>query len=280
VLFSVTAVYNLGLGDGRAAIVGLLIDPDGSVQRFSRSEKPRHWKLEQAGRRLDLRSIVLDMSGAPVRFLVDKNELHLRLRLGTPGPAVAIPDSVVTRCPQDVLETAGPVRAALWREGMAHDLALQGWAALTHRWMHVAETRCTQRRLELYARLGKTGLYFTEAQTPEGALQRFAVVVRDGAVVSQGVPEAAEVRWSLGPEGRPVASALRVAIADLDVSMAAPRTLAIFRPLDERPRWIRRWLGAEPEVAIGSGQLEGRVGGQPVSVRVLLKTSTFVRSAR
>jgi len=280
VLFSVTAVHNLGPGDGRAVVVGLFIDPDGAVQRFSRSEEPRHWKLQKAGRRLDLRSIVLDMSGSPLRFVVDKNELRLGLQIGAQGPAAAIPAAVVSSCPQDVLEAASPAQGTFWRAGMAQDLALQGWAALTHRWMRVSETRCTRRRFELYARLGKTGLYFTEVETPEGALHRFATVVRGGVVVSQGVPERADVRWSPGPEGRPVATGLRLAVADLDLALSAPHHLASFRPLDGQPRWIRRVLDAEPEVDIGTGQLGGSFAGRPVSVLALLKTSSFVRSTR
>lgn len=241
-VFAVAAVHNLGWGDGSAGVLGLIVSPDGEVNRFSRSENVGHWKLEADGRRMDLHSIVLDQSRPGARFQVEKDELHLRLDVapgGRPGAADAIPG---TSCPLDLLDLDGETHGSLWRTGMAAPVPLRGRSNITHRWMEHLEVDCLVQRVELFVLEPEWGVYFDEVRTPDGRVGRWLAVSRDGTLLHEGPPSSADLEWGRDAKGLPVLRALRFAAGGISARVKVGELRARFDPFAGIPGLLRTLL--------------------------------------
>lgn len=264
VLMASVVLTNTGLGGRTAVALGQLVEPDGTVHAFSRSERPGGWRLEGGDRRLDLQSIVLDQTEGARRFVVDKNELGIDVAIASAGaPAWPEPD-VAPGCGLDVLEVAGPAVGSFRAPGAASAVALRGLAALTHRWTPGLEVDCLRRGVELFAMEAGLGLYFRESETPDGARHAWLLVQRDGRTVFQGAPTESEVVWRAGAPGYPEPARLRFAAPGLSGRVEFAAALGAFEPLARLPAPLRAAmeLRTRPRVAWSAPRFELELGGK------------------
>jgi hypothetical protein len=214
-VFSQAVVTNLGWGDHKAAVVGIVVTPDEKVQVFRRSEAQGDWKLSRDGLRMDLRSIVFDRSRATHRLDVGKDEFELGVEW-TPSGQPVWPAELPQRCPVEVHEIDSEAQGSLWSLGMPGPTRLErGRVALTHRWTAELEAACLLRRAELFVLDPEVGVYFTEIATPDGATHRWVALRRDGRIAYQGAPESAALRWKSGAGGYPSLDGLELAAAGI-----------------------------------------------------------------
>jgi hypothetical protein len=241
-VFSQAVVTNLGWGDHKAAVVGLVVTPDQKVQVFRRSEDEHGWKLSRDGLKMDLRSIVFDRRGSLHRLDVGKDEFELRVEW-KPSHSPVWPAVLPQRCPIEIHEIASEAQGSLWSEGMAGPTPLEGGrVALTHRWTAELEASCLVRRTELYVLEPDVGLYFTEIATPDGATHRWVALERAGNVVYQGAPERAQLTWRSDASGYPALQSADVTAAGVRLRANASEPFFSFDLLDRVPMPFRSAL--------------------------------------
>lgn len=275
-----TAVSNLGPGDRHAVAFGHLIDPDGTVHRFKRSEPEGKWTLA-GGQRLDLRSIALDPAGSPRRFEVARDEVGIDLALPRRASPVRATDA--GPCSFELLEPAAPASARLRVGAGGKAFATQGRVALTHRWSASLESDCVLRRVEVFVLEREIGIYFSETTTPEGAVSRRLVAERDGRVLFAGDPGDAPVGWSVEKGFAPPES-LRFAVGGVSGRVRFGATLASVDPTERLPaavQWLvsartrprLSWLRAPFELEVAGRTIRGEAVAKvtysnPLSTRV------------
>jgi hypothetical protein len=261
-ILAIVSITNLGPAGRHAAVVGQVIEPDGTAQRFSRSETAAGFQLASEGRRVDLRSIVLDQSGATRRFRVDKDELEIDLVL-TPSGSPLWPEDAVPGCPLDVLETAAPA-AGWYRRAGRERVALRGRAALTHRWTPGLEADCMQRGVELFVLEGELSLYFQHVLAPDGRALPWLVVRRGGRLLYRGIPSASELSFRPDGAGFPDLAAVRFDAPGVSGRLEFGAPLGRFEPLARLPsalRWVigqrtqprLSWSAPHFEITLGDG---------------------------
>ena len=238
VLIATMALYNPGVGMRSAFAFGQLIEPDGTVHPFSRSERAGGWHLDRSGRRVDLRSIVLDQSRAQRRFVVDKNELGIEVAIETLGAPAWPADEPTSGCALDVLEVAGPAMGSFRIEGR-EAIPLRGLAALTHRWMPGLEASCWRRGVELFAMQDGLGLYLRETETPAGERRTWLVLQRDGVVLFQGAPTDSDITWRTGQSGYPDPLRLHFRAPGVSGRISFGDSISHFDPLARLPSALR-----------------------------------------
>ena len=216
-VFSQAVVTNLGWGDHKAAVVGLVVTPDEKVQVFRRSEDQGDWKLSRDGLRMDLRSIVFDRGQPMHRLDVGKDEFELGVEWKPSGEPVW-PAALPQRCPIEVQEIDSDASGSLWSLGMPGPTRLErGHVALTHRWTADLEAACLVRRTELFVLESDVGLYFTEIITVSGEIYRWVALRRDGRVTYQGAPQRAALRWKGDASGYPTLAAIELAVNGVEL---------------------------------------------------------------
>jgi hypothetical protein len=272
-LLASLVLTNTGLGGRTAVAVGQLVEPDGTSHAFSRSERPGGWLLEADGRRLDLRSIVLDQSAGPSRFVVDKNELGIELAIASAGAPAWPAADAAPGCGFDVLTVAGPATGSLRTPGSEQAVPLRGLAALTHRWTPGLEVDCLRRGVELFAMEGGVGVYLRESETPAGARHAWLLVQRDGRTVFQGEPDRTEVTWRVGAPGYPEPARLEFEAPGVVGRVAFGESLGSFEPLARLPGPLRAAmeLRTRPRVAWSAPRFELELGGRALRGGALAK---------
>ena len=267
VLVATMALFNQALGARNALAFGQLVEPDGTVHPFSRSERAGGWRLDASGRRLDLRSIVLDQRESPRRFVVDKNELGIEVVIESRGHPAWPAEESAAGCAIDVLEVAGPATGSFRIERGAA-VPLRGLAAVTHRWMPGLEAACLRRGLELFAMQDGLGLYFRETETPSGAIHSWLVLQRDGVLVFQGPPTDSQITWRAGRPGYPEPLALRFHAPGMSGRVAFGGSLGRFEPLARLPAALRLVLEqrTRPRLQWSASNIELALDGASESV--------------
>jgi hypothetical protein len=241
-VLAIASITHLGPAGRHAAVVGQLLLPDGTVERFSRTESAGGFSLSEGGRRLDLRSIVFDPRGPVRRFLVDKDELELELALRA-GEEPLWPEEAVPGCSLDVLEIDAEVSGSYWLPGMEARAPLRGRAALTHRWTPGLEVECMRRGVELFVLEGELSIYFHEVLTPDDRRLRWLVVRRGGRVLHRGAPEASELRFRPGAAEFPQLEKLQFTAPGVSGQVEFADPLGAFEPLARMPSPLRWVLG-------------------------------------
>jgi hypothetical protein len=246
-VFSQAVVTNIGWGDRKAAILGLVVTPDGNVQTFRRSEEQNGWKLSRDGLRMDLRSIVFDRGAAQHRLDVGKDEFELHVEW-TPSQQPVWPASLPQRCPVEVHEIASPAQGSLWSEGMSGPTRLErGRIAVTHRWTSELEASCLRRRAELFVMEEKLGIYFTEIVTSAGRTHRWVTLERDGKVVYEGAPDRAVMAWRPDGDGYPALRSLELAAPGVRLRADVSAPFFQFDLLDRVAMPFRNALATQTE---------------------------------
>lgn len=273
VLMATVVLTNTGIGGRTAVAVGQLVEPDGSVHEFSRSERPGGWRLEAGDRRLDLQSIVLDQTAGTRRFVVDKNELGIELAIESPGtPAWPAPDAT-PGCGLDVIAVAGPAVGSFRVGPGGRSVPLRGLAALTHRWAPGLEVDCLRRGIELFAMDGGLGLYFRETEAPTGQRQAWLLVQRGGHTLFQGAPDESAITWRPGAPGYPEPERLRFAAPGVVGRVDFGASLGTLEPLARLPAPLRAAmeLRTRPRLAWSAPSFELRIGGRVLRGGALAK---------
>ena len=268
-----TALSNLGPGDRNAAVIGHLVAPDGSVQRFKRSEPEGKWALVGADQGLDLRSISLEPFGTARRFVVAKNELGIELALGRPGPRNDERRS--GPCSFELLETGAPAAAQLRLAPGAPELATRARVAMTHRWSTDLESACALRRVELFVLEPGASLYFSETLAPDGGVGRWMAVERDGRRVFAGDPGDAGVEWAASAEGFAPPASARVAAGKITARFAFDPELASVDPTERLPAAVQ-WLIAKrtkPRLAWMRAPFEMKIDGRTIAGTAVAKVT-------
>jgi len=246
-VFSQAVVTNLGWGDHKAAVVGLVVTPDEKVQVFRRSEEEGDWKLSRDGLRMDLRSIVFDRTQTPHRLDVGKDEFELGVEWQPSGQPVW-PAELPQRCPIEVQEISSDASGSLWSLGMPGPTKLErGHVALTHRWTSELEASCLVRRAEVFVLESDLGIYFTEILTTKGETHRWAAVRRDGVVKYQGTPQKASLRWKDLASGYPSAGAIELEVDGMQLHGQVSEPFFRFDLLDRVAMPFRNVLATQTE---------------------------------
>jgi hypothetical protein len=258
------ALFDPGLGARNAVAFGQLIEPDGTIHPFSRSERAGGWRLDDSRRRLDLRSIVLDLTEPERRFVVDKNELGIEVEIATGGAPAWPDDETATGCAIDVVEVAGAAQGS-FRIPPGPAVPLRGFAAITHRWTPGLEAECLSRGLELFAMQDGVGLYLRESETPTGQRSSWLVVQRDGALVFRGPTADSEITWSAGLPGYPEPIRLRFRAPGIAGRVSFGASLGRFEPLARLPLPLRVMLEqrTRPRLLWSTSSLELTLDGVP-----------------
>ncbi len=265
VVFSQALVTNVGSGDRKAAVVGVVATPEGDTHLFRRTEERKGWKLTHEGRRMDLTSIVLDRAAEPPNLEVTKREFGLRVEFD-PARAPVWPENGPRSCPVDVHEVASAARGSFWMEGMSERVDFgSGHAALTHRWSAELESECVTRRTELFVLEADPGLYFTEVLTPDGALHRWVAVYRDGRPVYAGPPDEVELGWRADEDGYPQLESVRFSVPGLSLAAEAGEPFFVFDLLERVNRIVRPMLSGftKPKLKLGDARFELQAGSEP-----------------
>lgn len=264
VLVATMALFDPGLGGRNAVAAGQLVEPDGTPHLFSRSERSGGWRLDDTGRRLDLRSVVLDQVGARRRFVVDRKALGIDVVIETSSAPAWPADDSATDCALDVIEIAGPATGS-FRVASGAAIPLRGFAAITHRWMPGLETACMRRGIELFAMDDGIGLYLREIETPDGERRSWLVLQRDGARVFEGSPTDSEITWSAGLSGYSEPLRWRFRAPGISGRAEFGESLGTFEPLERLPAPLRLvmeqrtrprvvWSAPRVELTLGTGR--------------------------
>ncbi len=231
-VFSQAVVTNIGWGDHKAAVVGLVVTPDEKLQVFRRSEERRGWKLSRDGLKMDLRSIVFDRRGSMHRLDVGKDVFELRVEW-KPSQTPLWPSALPQHCPIEIHEIASEAQGSLWSEGMPGPTQLvRGRVALTHRWTAELEASCLRRRTEIFLLEADVGIYFTEIETLTGSRHPFVAIERDGSVTYQGAPTRAALDWRRDASGYPALRSIDLTAAGVRLRAEAPEPFVSFDLLD------------------------------------------------
>ncbi|MCL4684252.1 hypothetical protein KJ059_05810 [Myxococcota bacterium] len=263
-LLATMALFDPGLGTRNAVAFGQLVEPDGTTHPFSRSERAGGWQLDPTRRRVDLRSIVLDLTAPARRFVVDKNELGIEVVVETGGAPAWPDDEPAAGCALDVIEVAGAAHGS-FRIERGPAVPLRGFAAITHRWMPGLEAGCLRRGLELFAMQDGLGLYLRDVETATGERRSWLVVHRDGAVVFRGPATASEILWSAGLPGYPEPSRLQFRAPGLTGRVAFGASVGRFEPLSRLPLPLRIVMEqrTRPRLVWSPADLELMLDGAP-----------------
>jgi hypothetical protein len=246
-VFSQAVVTNLGWGDHKAAVVGLVVTPDKKVQVFRRSEEQGDWKLSRDGLRMDLRSIVFDRTQSQHRLDVGKDEFELGVEWKPSGEPVW-PAALPQRCPIEIQEISSDASGSLWSLGMPGPTKLEGGhMALTHRWTAELEASCLVRRAEVFVLESDIGIYFTEILTATGETHRWVALRRNGALAYQGAPQRASLRWKDLASGYPSAGALELDVDGLRLRGQIDEPFFRFDLLDRVAMPLRNVMATQTE---------------------------------
>jgi len=268
-----TALSNLGPGNHNAAVLGYLVAPDGSVQRFKRSEPEGKWELLDGAQGLDLRSISLEPFGPARRFVVAKNELGIDLALERPGPRSDERHS--GPCSFELLESGAPAAAKLRLAPDAAPLATRARVALTHRWSTDLESACALRRVEVFVLDPAASLYFSETLAPDGSVRRWLAADRDGRRVFAGDPGDAAVEWTESAEGFAPPAGARVVAGGIAARFAFDEALASVDPTERLPAPVQ-WLVAKrtkPRLSWMRAPFEMKIDGRKIAGTAVAKVT-------
>jgi hypothetical protein len=257
-LFASAVVHNFGVGDGHAKIVGYLMEPDGTLHRFARSEKQGLWTLSGEGGHMDLNRIQLSRARPERRLQVRKKQLEIDLRIPRAGSPTWPEEPVSLGCSLDLLETAAPVEGSVRTPDAAEPKSLTGRAALTQRWMESLEADCALRRLELFVLEPELGLYFTQVLAPDGATRTWWTATHGGTPLSLPSSPRFEANFVHDGDGYPRLLSLDVDGAPLRVHVEVDRPLPVIDPLPDIPLVLRALVAERTEPRVGFGPVPFR----------------------
>jgi len=257
-LFASAVVHNFGVGDGHAKIVGYLMEPDGTLHRFARSEKQGLWTLSGERGHMDLNRIQLSRARPERRLQVRKKQLEIDLRIPRAGSPTWPEEPVSPGCSLDLLDTAAPVEGSFRIPDTAEPRSLTGRAALTQRWMESLEADCASRRLELFVLEPELGLYLTQVLAPDGTTRTWWTGTRGGTPLSLPSSPEVEARFVDDGDGYPRLLGLDLEGGPLRIHVDVGRPLSVIDPLPDIPLALRALVAERTEPRVGFGPVPFR----------------------
>jgi len=168
-----------GPGDGNAVVTGHVLTSAGSAHEFRNGRRAGRWKLSAGGRRLDVGSSHLDLSGPQYRLEIAKKRVKLDLYFVPTGRTHTPPEVTPVGYRVDLLASSAPVTGSLWLKGMQEPVEVLGHATLVHTEMREREAGLVLRRIEFFSLQQGAALYLLEVLTPMGKRTRW-MNVSDG----------------------------------------------------------------------------------------------------
>ena len=238
-IFLQATVTNAGISDLDAAVVGHVVDSEGTAHEFHKIRREGQWRLSEDRRGIDLGSIALDLRQPTAQIRVDKSRVVLALeieRAAEPAWSDALTGSAYGF---DLLAAGAPARGTLWLEGMGTPASVREHAALTHRWLGAYESSLIRRRTEFFALDDRGALYYTEVTTANGETRRWLVAQKDGKTAHRSTEVTLEPSGSAGLAfaGGP----LRIEAPGVSGRIDRPRVLLRDEPIARIP-WLVRWF--------------------------------------
>jgi hypothetical protein len=228
---------DVGPGERNAAAIGNWIAKDGALTPFSRAKLGGDWTPSPDGRRIDLGKFVFDRTQPQSQLRVEKGSLRIALDFTLASAPVATRKLAGGKWTQELWIAGAPVRASLWKKGMAAPVASSGRVALSRRLIDGPEARLARRRLEAFT-LGAAPLYVLEVANG-GRTERWVVACdASGKLVAQdSTAFAANEQLSSVPP--------RLALAGPAVrgALSAGARVAAYDPLADLPAPVRFVLG-------------------------------------
>lgn len=190
-LFTEFLITNLGLGDWNAAVIGHVVQPNGTSRRFRNGRRNSKWDLSPDRLRMEVGSSLLDQRGPKNALHIKKKRAKVALDFYPSGPALWSADFPPSGYAIDLLDPAARAEGDVWVKGMAEPVPIQGSVAVTHSWANEAESGLVLRRLEFFSlpNAGNTipemSLYLADLTTPQGTQRRWLVAKNGQQVVHQ-----------------------------------------------------------------------------------------------
>ena len=241
-LFTEVLITNIGLGDRNAAVIGHIVEPDGTVYEFRNGRREGAWTLSADGLRLQVGSSFLNQQDPVHNIGVSKRSVRVDLRFRPDGPVVWSDKFTPSGYALDLLDAAVPVEGTLWARGMKEPVSVRGTAAFTHSWVSKAESDVLLRRVEFFSLQGDYALYFVDLTSPKGSRSRWLVVTHQGRVVYETPNFALSLDGTAEKsKGYTVPGMLQLKSEKTAGQIQLDRVLLRYNPLDDLPQPFR-WL--------------------------------------
>jgi hypothetical protein len=242
---------NAGPGDGNAVVTGHVVTPEGEVREFHNGRRKGRWQRSADGRRLDVGSSQLDLSGPEYRLEISKKKVKLDLRFAPTGRTHTPAEVTPANYRVDLLASAAPVGGTLWLKGMSEHVEVRGLTALVHTCVPNTESDLVLRRLEFFSLQKGTAMYLLELLTPTGNRTRWlntsdrtsmTFSSTEVAVASSGDACTGSRRGECSKQSTYwVPGSLRVRSPGLETQLELRKVLLGRDPFQALPRAIR-WL--------------------------------------
>lgn len=268
-LFMRFVITNLGLGDRNAAAVGVLVAPDGRVERFDNGRREGRWSLSEDGLRLEVGSSLFDQHAPLHRIRVDKSDVRIDLVLAVTaregGELIRAGDHGVR-----LVSAAAPAGGSLWVEGMPQPIEVRGTAALTHTWAQTLETNVEQRRIEFFSLRPDAPVYLLHVTSPSGDGRAWtAVSVAGGAALTSRHVDLCGAREAAEGYRLPESIRIHAEGSGIEGRIQVSGALTRYDPFDDLPapfRWalsvlmrpLRVWARSPFQIALRSESGEAR----------------------
>jgi len=230
---------NAGLGDRNGALVGHLVEPDGTTHRFRKARREGRWSLAAGGRRIEVGPLLLDRSAEPPRLRLERKTFRVDVRFDpASGPATPVALGLA-RQEIEVVHLATPMRGTLWTETGGEQEA-EGTLALVRRRTETLESQVAARRVEFFALGGEaddTSIYAVEIAGDPAEPRRWMVVGRGERVLWSG-PAESRLAWETR-EAFALPTALRFDAPHLRARVDLGRVLLRDEPLRDLPMPVR-----------------------------------------
>lgn len=257
-------ITNLGFGDGNAAVIGHLIEPDGTVHAFEGAKSDGKWSLSEDRLQVVVSGVELDQRGPIHHLRIDKKQLKLELDYRPGGDDLRLATLSGADRGFDLLALEAPAQARL-RLADRDEESLVGRVARTHRWSEGLESGFLLRRIELFTLQGDVEAYLVDTLDPEGGSKSWLHVQRDGEVL-RSQPVRVRPIWGVanGPSDFPVPEALEVTGEQVRGRVELRPPLVRYDPLADLPavvrlviapflRWRTTWSASPFELELTGG---------------------------
>ena len=267
-------ITNIGLGDANAAVIGHLIDTDGTVHSFDGAKSRGEWTLSDDRLRVVIGKLELDQRGPVHRLRISKKRLRVDLSFEASGEGEHLGELAGSGRGFDLLGAETAVAGSLWTEG-GEERTVRGRLFRTHRWAEEPESSFVLRRIELFTLDSDTSVYLVEATDPSGGAESW-LRVQQGNQLLRAARVSTRLIWAETPmpEDFPLPEAIEIEGEGVRGRFELGPGLVRYDPLRDLPapvrwvltpfiRWRTAWNTASFEleftaVTDGPIQLRGR----------------------
>ncbi|MBW2243592.1 MAG: hypothetical protein JRH01_16535, partial [Deltaproteobacteria bacterium] len=256
-------ITNIGLGDANAAVIGHLIEADGTVHSFDGAKSRGEWTLSDDRLHMVIGKLELDQRGPVHRLHIWKERVRVDLAFEAAGEDTRLSAPESRDRGFDLLGTETAITGQLWTQG-SEERTVQGRLVRTHRWTEKIESSFVLRRIELFTLDGDTSVYLVDTTDPSGGAESWLRVQRDERVL---VAERVSTRlvWTKepAPEGFPLPESIEIEGNGVRGRFELGLDLVRYDPLRELPaavrwvlapfiRWRTAWSAAPFELEIAT----------------------------